>query len=157
MDAVLEAFSRTEWLVGAAVAVLILGAVMLVGFGKPYLITIAAHKERVDAEKARADRAEDYAAAQITAARADADARIAAANADHAERLAQAEHIFEQVLSEARRYADDWRGTAHITAENAKISEDRMDEVLETVRLMVGILTALQNHQVRGHLPAGQQ
>lgn len=50
---------------------------------------------------------------------------------------------YEIQLAAARRDSDDWRGAYHLLAESAKISEDRMDEVLETTRLAYGIIRAL--------------
>lgn len=165
MDGFWQALMRTEWLVGAAVAVVILGLAGLIALYKPYVIPVKTHQEQLDAEKARADKAERDAAAavakahadaleEIREARAHADERVQNLRNDQATRSEQAERFFNTALGEAKRYADDWKGTAHITAENAKISEDRMDEVLETVRLMAGILTALQNHAVK-QLPPG--
>lgn len=165
MDGFWQALMRTEWLVGAAVAVVILGLVGLIALYKPYVIPIRTHEEQLAAERARADKAQADAAAAVVAAqsavaeearavRAETERRVDNVIAARKEQSEQAERFFNTALTEAKRYADDWKGTAHITAENAKISEDRMDEVLETVRLMAGILTALQNH-ARQQLPPG--
>jgi hypothetical protein len=47
------------------------------------------------------------------------------------------------MLAAKQRDADDWRTAYHIGAENAKASEDRMDEVLEFERMSYNALTAL--------------
>ena len=157
MDALLNALSRPEWLAGAAVAVLILGMVGLIALYKPYVIPVKTHQEQLDAANARADRAEESAAAEIAAMRADIAERITNIRADHAARLEQSERLLGTMLAEARKYADDWKATAYIESENAKTSEDRMDEVLEGTRLLVSIVTALQHAagQVPAELPPG--
>jgi len=153
MDAILTALTRVDWLVGASVAVLVLGLVAVVALSKPYVIPIKTQQEQLDAERARADNAEAEAAARFEAARVELTERMTNFRSDHAARMEQAERFFDVALAEARRYADDWKATAHIEAENAKASEDRMDEVLETVRLVAGVVTSLQ-HAVTGQMPA---
>lgn len=157
MDALITALARTEWLIGAAVAVVILGVIGAIAFYKPWVIPVRTHEEQLAAERARADRAEAEAETEINRVREEMADRMANLRADIAQRTERDERVFNTMLAEAKRYADDWKGTAHITAENAKISEDRMDEVLETVRLMAGILTALQNHARSSQLTGGQQ
>jgi len=153
LQTVLSFLARTEWLVGAAVAGLIVTG--LIVWGK--LVTISTHREQLDAERARADRAEEDAAAEIAVMRSELNDRMTNFRADHAARMEQSERLLNLMLTEARRYADDWKATAHITAENAKISEDRMDEVLEGTRLVVAVVTALKDASARHQITSGPQ
>ena len=156
MDAIIQALARPEWLAGAAVAVLILGLGGLIALYKPYVIPVKTHQEQLDAANDRADKAEKDADAKIEAMRAELTERMTNFRADHAARLEQSERLLGAMLAEARKYADDWKATAHIESENAKTSEARMDEVLEGVRLAVSIVSALQHAatgQVSGRTP----
>ena len=83
--------------------------------------------------------------------RADHQLRLEQLREDHAKQLAAlvvtAEGIRadrDALLAAKQRDADDWRTAYHIGAENAKVSEDRMDEVLETVRLIYGLMNAFR-------------
>lgn len=82
--------------------------------------------------------------------RADHATRMEQAREDHARQLAALLSAAEGIradrdvmLAAKQRDADDWRTAYHIGAENAKVSEDRMDEVLETERLMYNALNTL--------------
>jgi hypothetical protein len=156
MDAVINALARPEWLAGAAVAVLILGLAGLIALYKPYVIPVKTHQEQLDAANARADRAEKDAEAEIVAMRAELTERMTNFRADHSVRMEQAERLFNTMLAEANRRGDDWKANAHITAENAKLTEDRMDEVVEISRLSNAVLNAIYS-QVTGRpqLPGG--
>jgi hypothetical protein len=92
--------------------------------------------------------------AQVQAIRDEMNIRMENFRADHALRMDQVreDHVKQLaalvaaaegiradrdvMLAAKQRDADDWRAAYHIGAENAKASEDRMDEVLETVRLI---------------------
>lgn len=87
-----------------------------------------------DDHKVRMDEAREDFSKALELLRANIEREMAGARADWA-----------AVLVAKQRDADDWRGAYHISAENAKTSEDRMDEVLQYVRLSHDILRALQN------------
>lgn len=170
MDALVNALARTEWLVGFAVGGIVVVAAIVVGISTDYLIAGKTHRALLEAETKRADRAEESAAEQIASARADAAAQIAAAREDAAGEIAsmrvelnhrmanyRADHgaVWQQMLTEANRRADDFKGYAHIEAEQRRISEERMSEVLEYVHLSERVLNALRDHVVTRQLPAG--
>jgi hypothetical protein len=83
--------------------------------------------------------------------RADHATRVDQARADHEKQLAALVAVADGIRNDRdallvakQRDADDWRGAYHIAAENAKRSEDRMDEVLETVRLIYAAMNAIR-------------
>lgn len=178
MDALISALARTEWLVGFAVGAIVVVVAIVVGISTDYLIAGKTHRalleaetKRADAETKRADKAEERSKDQIADARADAAALIAAAREDAVGEVAAARielnhrmanyradqgAIWQQMLTEANRRADDFKGLAHIEAEQRRISEERMSEVLEYVHLSERVLSALQGHATQARqLPAG--
>lgn len=152
MDGFWQALMRTEWLVGAAVATVIIGLVGLIALYKPYVVPIKTHTEQLEAEKTRADKAVADAAAETERIRAEYAERFTNFRNDHNQRLEFAERMFQTSLTQERRYSDDWKASAHISQENARISEDRWDEVVETSRLTANVINAMYAH-VTGRAP----
>lgn len=75
--------------------------------------------------------------------------QLAAVQENHKIQLVSLEKVVEGTRAEAaatlaskQRDVDDWRGAYHIGAENWKLSEDRMDEVLETNRMVYRVISA---------------
>lgn len=82
--------------------------------------------------------------------RSDHAVRMSELREDHVKQLAALVAVADGIradrdvlLTAKQRDADDWRTAYHIGAENAKASEDRMDEVLEFQRLSYNALNAL--------------
>lgn len=136
-----------------------------------WFIPAATHKRELAAAETHAAQAYADRDAQVEQIRAEMDTRMANFRSDHAIRMDQVRedhqkqltalredhqkqlaalvavnvgqiNQFDSVLASKQRDIDDWRGAYHIGSENWKISEDRMDEVLETVRLVHSVVRA---------------
>lgn len=84
--------------------------------------------------------------------RADHLLRMKQSSEDHEKQLAALLVVSDGIradrdtmLAAVRRDSDDWRGAYHILSDNAKASEDRMDEVLETERLILEFMRAIRS------------
>jgi hypothetical protein len=150
---------------------------LIVGNFRGWYIPGPTHRREVAALEARVAQAILDRDEQVKAIRDEMTMRMDNFRADHALRMEQSvkEHDKQLaalimaaegiradrdvMLAAKQRDADDWRAAYHIGAENAKASEDRMDEVLETVRLTYGLMNAMRT--VTGgrepQLPAGER
>lgn len=134
---------------------------LIVGNFRGWYIPGPTHRREIAALEARVQQAIKDRDDQLREIRAEMNSRMDNFRADHALRMNQVREDHEKqltallmaaegiradrdvMLAAKQRDADDWRAAYHIGAENAKASEDRMDEVLETGRLTYNALNSL--------------
>lgn len=81
------------------------------------------------------------------------EATVERMRAQYESHLVSMRTTYEAQITSLRTDSNDWRGAYHLLSENAKTSEDRMDEVLETSRLMLAFVRALPNGSNQGDNP----
>lgn len=163
---------KPEALVGVGGLAIVLMIITLTII-KGWWIPLSTHKRELEAAKAETqqaiadrDKLRDELNERMEKFRQDHKVRMDEAREDFAKALellrtnqeremGGARSDWAAVLAAKQRDADDWRGAYHLAAENAKTSEDRMDEVLEHVRLSYDLLRAFQSLASRPELPSG--
>jgi hypothetical protein len=103
--------------------------------------TVISHYRKVQTGKlvpeSTVERMKTQYETRLTEMRTDHNAEMAGLRADRG-----------ALLVAKQRDADDWRAAYHLSDENRKISEERMDEVVENSRLALAVVRALPHPQV---------
>ena len=126
---------------GAAVSVILtgftLGILFLVNLRWPMFISFRVHKERLDAEAKRADKAESDADGEAAQLRADLAERMTNFRADHADRMRQANEdhgraleVLTKILESKDRDIESWRTAWNLSDQASREEDDaRWDEI----------------------------